>query len=95
MLFILCFGVLLLGNKCKGEDLIEEIYNVEVVQGKEKLYERIDTMAHTALLMDEKSNITQYLMSGTSENSFIKLLNELVYNSKKWIKLLMIIFVIE
>ena len=83
MVFILCFGVLLLGSECKAEDLVDKIYNVEVVQGKEKLYQRINTMAHTALLMEEKPDVTLFLMSGASENSFIVLLNELAYGDKE------------
>ena len=62
-LIVLSLTFLIVGCKANAEDLIDRILKTEVVEGKESVAQRIDTLAHMALLNSQIIDIDLYSKS--------------------------------
>lgn len=78
-IFILCLLFILGGCKSSDEEMINTMLNIELVEGKEKVSQRIDTMAHMALFMQDKNEniLDKYINQRMPADTFVTIISDL------------------
>lgn len=82
-IFILSLLFVLGGCKPNDEEMINTMLNMELVEGKEKVSQRINTMAHMALFMQDKNEniLDKYVNQRMAADTFVTIINDLAtYN---------------
>ncbi len=82
-MFILCLSFMLGGCKPNDEEMINTMLNIELVEGKEIVLQRINTMAHMALFMQDKNDVIldEYVSPYISMDEFFTLLDNLAQHN--------------
>ncbi|MBR8749486.1 hypothetical protein IX317_001160 [Fusobacterium sp. DD29] len=83
MVFVLCFTFLMLGCKASAEEIEDKIMNMEVGNGSETVAQRVDTLAHMALFMNDNINMKSYLSETDLDSSFGEILTDLAYKGRE------------
>ncbi|WP_427041333.1 hypothetical protein HUW86_05215 [Fusobacterium sp. SB021] len=78
-IFILCLSFMMVSCKSNDEETINTLLNIELVEGKETVSQRIDTMAHMALFMQDKNEfiLDEYVSQYASMDYFLTVLTNL------------------
>lgn len=78
-IFILCLLFILGGCKSGDEEMINTMLNMELVEGKEKVSQRVNTMAHMALFMQDKNEniLDKYINQRMPADTFVTIINDL------------------